>query len=277
MEDPSITLHAKERPSFVWSDGFDGVTDVELKVLLQLSRDTLNSIEAEFESRLISKSSRQAGQIDAYSDRLREGANKIEIQERLDEKAAEHVKAAVKVLTTPQTVRAFMVYRTFLNDVLCQCGPELVLLCAACLGKAKVAALKEGDRISLLDLVKRKKSSYTSPILGRLATEYGIRSLHDKQEKKRKHAESPTSTSAGVTSESTPARETRKGGYTAGSTRFRGDIEDLIHPSPSTKVPERARTNFQMSTMQTTRQIQYMFSKAPLQFKVAFSGEKKGN
>ncbi|MCJ1377780.1 hypothetical protein MMC17_000876 [Xylographa soralifera] len=222
MEYPSITLHATGRPSFVWSDGFEGVTDVELKTLLQLSRDTLNSIEAEFENRLISKSSRQASQIDVYGDRLREGANNIGVQERLDEKAAEHVKTAVEVLTTPQTVRAFMVYKAFLGDVLCHCGPDLVLLCAACLGKTKVAALKKEDRISLLDLVKRKKSSYISPTLGRLATEYGLRSLHDEQEKKRKRAESTSLTSAGIESQLAPARVTREGGYTAGSQRFSG-------------------------------------------------------
>ncbi|MCJ1391567.1 hypothetical protein MMC18_004431 [Xylographa bjoerkii] len=215
MGDPFTTLHAKERPSFVWSDGFEGATDVELKILLQ-------SIEAEFESRMILKNSRQACKIDVYGDRLREGANKIGIQERLDEKHAEHVNAAVSILTTSQIVRAFMVYKAFLDDVLYHCGPELVLLCAACLGKAKVAALKKEDRISLLDLVKRKKSTYISPVLGRLATEYGIRTLHDKQETKRKRAEGTNLASAGIMSELTPMGATGEGGYTTGSNRFSG-------------------------------------------------------
>lgn len=101
--------------------------------------------------------------------------------ERLDDKAAERVKTAVKISTTAQTIRSFKVYETFLYDVLCHCGPELVLLCAACLGKPKVSSLKTEDRIALLKHVKTKRLSYVSPILGRLATEYGIRSLRSEQ------------------------------------------------------------------------------------------------
>jgi hypothetical protein len=178
MESPCTTLHTKERPSFLWGDGFEGVTDVELEILLQKSRDTLISVEAEFEKRQLSKASNQPSGIDGYSDSLRKGVNKIKVLERLDDKATEHVKAAVEILTTPQTVRSFKVYKAFLHDVLRHCGPELVLLCAACLGKSKVASLKVEDRISLLDHMKTKKLSYVSPILGRLATEYDIHSLH---------------------------------------------------------------------------------------------------
>lgn len=222
MEYPCITLHTKERPNFLWSDGFEGVTDVELETLLQKSRDTLISLEAELEKRPNSKTSSQPSGIDGYGDSLRKGANKIEVLERLDDKAAEHVKAAVMVLTTPQTIRSFRVYKAFLDDVLRHCGPELVLLCAACLGKPKVASLKEEDRISLLDLVKRKKSLYVSPILGRLATEYGLRSLHNEQEKKRKRAESTSLTSVGMTNELAPARIAREGDYTVDSNRISG-------------------------------------------------------
>jgi len=222
MEYPCITLHTKERPNFLWSDGFEGVTDVELETLLRISRDTLILLEAEFEKRPISKTSSQPSGIDRYGDSLSKGANKIKILERLDDKAAEYVKAAVKILTTPQTVRSFRIYKAFLNDVLRHCGPELVLLCAACLGKPKIASLKEKDRISLLDFVKRKKLLYVSPILGRLATEYGIHSLHDEQEKKRKRAESTSLTAVGMTTEQAPARITREGDYTVDSNRVSG-------------------------------------------------------
>ncbi len=86
LEYPCITLHTKERPNFLWSDGFEGVTNLELETLLQKSRDTLISLEAEFEKRPISKTSSQPSGIDGYGDSLRKGANKIEVLERLTTK-----------------------------------------------------------------------------------------------------------------------------------------------------------------------------------------------
>ncbi|KAI9715640.1 MAG: hypothetical protein M1812_005792 [Candelaria pacifica] len=222
MEYPCITLHTKERTTFLWGEGFEGVTDVELETLLQKSRDTLISVEAEVEKRSLSKASNQPSGIDRYSDSLRKGVNRIQVLERLDDKAAEHVKAAVEILTAPQTVRSFKVYRAFLHDVLHHCGPELVLLCAACLGKPKVASLKVEDRIRLLDHVKGRRSSYNSPILGRLATEYGVHSLQGEQEKKRRRVESTSLTSEMTTNESAPARITSEGDYTVDSTRVGG-------------------------------------------------------
>jgi len=182
METPCVTLHTKERANLLSGDGFEGVTDAELETLLQKSRNTVVSLEAEFERRQLLTASTHSKEIDGYCDGLRKGFDKIKVLERLDEKAAEHVKTAVKILTTPQTDRSFKVYETFLHDVLRHCGPELVLLCAACLGKPKVGSLKKEGRIALLDHLKTKRLSYVSPILGRLATEYGIHSLRSEQE-----------------------------------------------------------------------------------------------
>lgn len=191
METPCITLHTKERANLFRGDGFDGVTDAELETLLQKSRDTLVSLEAEFERRQLPTASNHSKEIEGYCDSLRKGFDKLKVLERLDDKAAEHVKAAAKILTTPQTIRSYKVYETFLHDVLRHCGPELVLLCAACLGKPKVSSLKTEERIILLDHVKTKRFSYVSPILGRLATEYGIHSLHREQGRS-KAQEGPT-------------------------------------------------------------------------------------
>jgi hypothetical protein len=128
MERPCVTLHVKERGSFLWSDGFAGVTNAELETLLQQSRDTVISLEAEFEKRQLSKAvNKQHGETDGYCESLRKCANKIRVLERLDDKAVEHVTTAVEILTNPQTIRSFKVYQDFLHDVLRHCGPELVL------------------------------------------------------------------------------------------------------------------------------------------------------
>ncbi len=173
MDYPCVSIHTNERPSFLWGDGFEGVTDVELETLHRKTRDTLLSLEAEFEKRQIPAST-QPREIDGQCDSLSKGFKTIEVLERLDDKATEHVEAAVKILTTEQTIRPLKVYKAFLHDVLRHCGPELVLLCAACLGKPKIVGLKAEHRIGLLDHVKAKKLLYNSPILGRLATEYNI-------------------------------------------------------------------------------------------------------
>lgn len=143
MEYPLVSMHTNDQTNFLWGDGFEGVTDVELETLHRKSRDTLLSLEAEFEKRRLPASS-QPREIDGQCDSLRKGFNTIEVLERLDDKVLRH------------------------------CGPELLLLCAACLGKAKVVSLKIEDRVKLLDHLKAKKLSYSSPILRRLATEYNI-------------------------------------------------------------------------------------------------------
>ena len=215
MEYPYITLHTKRRSNLLFGDDLEDVTDLELETLVQKSRNTLISLEAEFEKRQLSKLSKHPGAIDGYVDILRKGVNKIDVLERLDGKALEQVEAAAQILTTPQTVRSLKVYRTFLHDVLRHCGPEVVVLCTACLGKPKVASLKEEDRISLLDHVKRNKLSYVSPILTRLAAEYGIHSVGRAQ--KRRHAESTSFSSRGTTDE-----QPKEGDCTVRSNRVGG-------------------------------------------------------
>ena len=176
MEYPCVTLRTSEETSFLWDDGFEGVTNAELEALHRKSRDTLLSIEAEIERRRLPASG-QPLKINKQCDDLRNGFNRIGVQERLDDKAAKHAKAAVEILTTEQSIRPFKIYKAFLRDVLRHCGPEQVLLCAACLGKPKIASLKSEDRVTLLDHLKAKKSTYSSPILGRLAIEYHVPQL----------------------------------------------------------------------------------------------------
>lgn len=183
MKTSCITLHIKKRVNLLSDDEFEDVTNAKLKTLLQKSRNTVISLEAEFERRQLLTASTHFKEIDEYCDALQKNFDKIKILKRLDDKAAEHVKTAVKILTTSQTIRFFKIYETFLHDVRCHCDSELVLLCAACLDKPKVSSLKMKNRIALLEHMKTKRLSYVSPILERLATEYDIYSLHSEQER----------------------------------------------------------------------------------------------
>ena len=51
MKIPYVTLHIKERANLFSDNGFEDVTDAELKTLLQKSRNTVILFEAEFERR----------------------------------------------------------------------------------------------------------------------------------------------------------------------------------------------------------------------------------
>ena len=174
MERPFVALHVNEKANFLWSDGFEGVRNAELEALLQETRDTLISLEAEFDRRQLSKPADQPTEIDPYCESLLKAANRIRVLERLDGKAADHVSTAVEILANQQTTRSCKVYQEFLRDVLRHCGPELVLLCAACLGKPKVSSLKTEHRVKLLEHMKMKKSTYIFPVMVRLVTEYNI-------------------------------------------------------------------------------------------------------
>ncbi len=88
------------------------------QTLLQKSHNTVVSLEAEIERRQLPTASNHSKEIDEYCDDLRKSFDKIKVLKRLDDKAAEHVKTAMKILTTPQTSRSFKVYETFLHDVL---------------------------------------------------------------------------------------------------------------------------------------------------------------
>lgn len=121
-----------------------------METLLQKSRNTVVSLEAELERRQLLTASTHSKEINRYRDALQKGFDKIKVLECLDKKAAEHVKTAVKILTTPQTNRSFKYHETFLHNILRYCGPDLISLCAACLGKPKIGNLKKEAGYTLL-------------------------------------------------------------------------------------------------------------------------------
>ena len=143
MASPGIAFYTKDREKFHWTEGYGSVTDIELEVLVQQGRTAVLSLEAELEKRQLQKSTHQPGEVDACDKKLHDCARAFEILGRLDDRASKHVDIAVNVMKSSQSVRAFKLHQQFLYDVLWHCGPGLVLLCAASLGKQRVANLRK--------------------------------------------------------------------------------------------------------------------------------------
>ncbi|EEH39487.1 hypothetical protein PAAG_08756 [Paracoccidioides lutzii Pb01] len=110
-------------------------------------------------------------------ERLQEHAKKLRTLQRLEPRAANLLSAAVRIMTTEQTVRAFKIYRSFLHDVLRTCGQfgqGLVVLCAVGLGKHRVVALSEEKRMMLVHWVANNTNSLYFPALSSMATQFSV-------------------------------------------------------------------------------------------------------
>lgn len=180
MEPPYITLHTKDRDGFLDCDGYEGVTDSELEILLQLCREVALSLQAEIEKRQNISPDPPLG-IRESCEKLHTGAKNVRILGRLDVRDDKLVKSAVEIMTTTQTIRASKVYQVFLQDILRHCGRALTLLCAASLGKQRVISLNGQDRTALVHYVKSSKAVLSSPALDLLAREYEIPSENNLQ------------------------------------------------------------------------------------------------
>ena len=129
MVSPGIAFYTKDRERFCWTEGYGSVADAELEILVDQGCMAALSLEAELEKRQLQNQS------DVCGKKLHVCAKTFEILGRLDDRAAKHVGIAVNIMKSSQSVRAFKLYQQFLYDVLRHCGPGLVLLCAASLGK----------------------------------------------------------------------------------------------------------------------------------------------
>jgi len=178
METPCIAIRTKSRPSLAWREGYTGVTNEELPILLQQSRDIAASLETEMTNRHLRIPLDHTDRSDGCHEKLRKTAGKLEIMDRLDGQAFKHVSMAVEILTNKQTERAFKIYQEFLHDVLRHCSPGLVMVCAAGLGKQKIASMTQDDRVGLLNYVRENKGSLSSDIIEALATDHEIPCLN---------------------------------------------------------------------------------------------------
>jgi hypothetical protein len=178
MEAPSILMQTKDKGHFTSHGGYDGVTTSELQTLLELSRVTVRSIEAELENRQFAAQLKPKPAVTERIDKLNKTLTNLNVLGRLDQREARLVTTAVNILNIPQTTRDFKVYQAFLWDIIHHCGRGHALLCAASLGKQRVASLNAQDRIQLVHYFKINKSAFESSVLDSLATEYQV--PHDK-------------------------------------------------------------------------------------------------
>ncbi|QSS66025.1 hypothetical protein I7I51_06876 [Histoplasma capsulatum] len=110
-------------------------------------------------------------------ERLQEHAKKLHTLGRLEPRAANLLSAAVKIMTTDQTIRAFKIYYSFLHDILRTCGQfgqGLVVLCAVGLGKNRVVSLSEERRTTLVNWIANNQNSLYSPVLSSLAAKFSV-------------------------------------------------------------------------------------------------------
>jgi hypothetical protein len=177
MTYPCITLHLQENDSFSWDNDYTNVASSDLEGLLLQSRHAVTSLEAELERRQLKRGLGGLSRIDDCWIRLQKQANQIQIRGRLDDNGKKQVKIAVDILNTAQTGKSAF-YREFLQDILHDCGPEFVLLCAVSLGKHRVVNLKKDDRISLLGRIKTKMQTIKVSALSAIAKDYQMPTGH---------------------------------------------------------------------------------------------------
>ena len=173
MELPCITLHTKDRDSFLHSDGYGEVTDSELETLRQQCREVVASLEAEIENRHTISHDPPTG-IKESCEKLHKSARSIRVLGRLDIRDEKLVRAGIEIMTTTQKIRGSKVYQEFLQDILRHCGAALVLLCSASLGKHRIISLNTQDRTALVHYVKGNKAFLSFSALELLAGEYKI-------------------------------------------------------------------------------------------------------
>ncbi|QSS66014.1 hypothetical protein I7I51_06865 [Histoplasma capsulatum] len=117
-------------------------------------------------------------------ERLQAHAKTLHAIRRLEPRAANLLSAAVKIMTTEQTISAFKKYYSFLYDILRTCGQSgqgLVVLCAVSLGKNRVVSLSEEKRTMLVNWIAENQGSLYSPALSTLAAEFSVPNLNKRE------------------------------------------------------------------------------------------------
>ena len=169
---PSVELRTKTAGHFTYHNGFTGVTNLDLELLLQLSKETTASLEAELKIRNAGPELSSA--VIEYEKRLRFSATNLKILGRLENKSLQLVKTAIAILHTQPADRNTKIYHAFLGDTIRLCGPQLMVLCAATLGKHNVANLNGEQRLQLLQCLQKTKPVLESSCLRSIAAEYKI-------------------------------------------------------------------------------------------------------
>jgi hypothetical protein len=168
-----IIFKLPNKGNFVYTDGYEEATDTEIDILLRQGREALRSLEAEHEKRRLQTVPGASRAVQDCQAKLLTDAGRFEILGRLDSRASGLTVKAVSVLKTEQNTRDGKIYQSFLHDVLRHSGTGTTLLCAASLGRSKVANLTTVDRTALLGHVKAEPS-LRSGTFDALARQYEI-------------------------------------------------------------------------------------------------------
>lgn len=175
MNDPCVKLFSGENLSFPWNSSLTEVRDIDLEAFLYQCRTAASSIETELRQRQKQGRPDKSKGFEAHCERLQTCAAQIKIRQTLNkQQAVDNVRTAVTIMTTNQTTRFEKIYQDILNDISRLFGPELVLLCAAALGKHKISHLNEDDRARLLNYLREQNSRLNVNGLTALADVYKV-------------------------------------------------------------------------------------------------------
>lgn len=174
MDSTSIVFHTTQKNICPFTIEIDGLSDPELKALLQQTRNTTLLLEVKLEKRHSAILVAPSNLINNCENKLQKSLQNFKIIDRFNAKAAKSIELAISVFTNKQTVRGSKIYQDFLNDIIRQCGRGLALLYAASLGKHNIIGMNAQSRTSLVYYLKSKKASLSSPDLDSLATQYKL-------------------------------------------------------------------------------------------------------
>lgn len=170
MESTRLLMTAAGKNSFSFEDGYTGVSIEDLYALLQLARQTMNSLERELASRptAMPTSSLSPG-VWTCVEKLTSALDRLNDLQRVEDATGLIAKAA-KIMKSPQPSRRAAAYRQFLIDVANHCSPGTALLCAKALGMRRVAELNKGDAAALLRYLRHNSTTFKSSALEEYAT-----------------------------------------------------------------------------------------------------------
>jgi hypothetical protein len=92
-------------------------------------------------------------------DKLAKTGDNLKIHKILSRAEAKRVAEAIEMLEAVQTEMRRRKYKRFLYDVRRILGPQGVLLCAVAFGQAKVADMKNEDRLGLINEIEANKDN----------------------------------------------------------------------------------------------------------------------
>lgn len=153
------------------NDDLDGVDTGDLRILLQLARQTAYCIETELAAR--SALSGLPTSVRNCIEKMHDTIQKLDVLQRLDDTAG-LMSTAAKIMQNEQTGRREKIYKQFLIDIRDHCGPSTTLLCAKSLGKRRIVDLNIRERISLLSYLKNNSKAFQHPVLDGLALRLGV-------------------------------------------------------------------------------------------------------